>query len=57
MMSITLKIVLTLVCVGIVAFLEHYARTGWGLSYYGKKFIRVCYCFFGMVALLVIWLS
>lgn len=56
-MSVILKIVLTLLCVGIAIFLEHYARTGWGLSYYGKKFIRVCYVFFGVVALLVIWLS
>ena len=56
-MSVGLRIALTFIIGGLVWILEHYARTGWGLSYYGKKFIRVCYTFFGAIALLVIWLS
>lgn len=56
-MSIGLKIALTLIVAGMAWILEYYARTGWGLSIYGKKFIRVCYVFFGAIALLVIWLN
>ena len=56
-MSLALKIALTVIVAGMAWILEYYARTGWGLSVYGKKFIRVCYVCFGVIALLVIWLS
>lgn len=56
-MSVTLRIALTVIIAGMAWICEHYARTGWGLSVNGKKFIRVCYMFFGIIALLVIWLS
>lgn len=56
-MSTVLRIALTAVIAGMAWICEHYARTGWGLSANGKKFIRLCYSVFGIIALLVIWLS